>query len=176
MGRMGVIVFYMGMERERMREREREALLLLSLCCLSLSLSLSLSVLCVCQCTVVRLPVTQPPNKINTPNSPHSYPQNATTPPTGLLNNHGAVEQQVGDGHAASSESKTAGGADRRRRFAVELKKILDSGGDVAVPPKGDRASLLEVAAGAVSGLSRACSGEMQVCALRGEMWDRRPG
>lgn len=33
----------------------------------------------------------------------------------------------------------------------------------MAIPPKGGRASLLEVAAGAVSGLSRACSGEMQV-------------
>lgn len=73
---------------------------------------------------------------------------------------------KVGDGHTASSESKTAGGAERRRRFAIELKKILESGGDAAVPPKGGRTSLLEVAAGAVGGLSRACSGEMQVRAV----------
>lgn len=71
---------------------------------------------------------------------------------------------QVGDGHAASSESKTAGGAERRRRFAVELRKILESGGDAASGGiKGGRTGLLEVAAGAVAGLSRACSGEMQV-------------
>lgn len=63
-----------------------------------------------------------------------------------------------------SSEGKTAAGAaERRRRFAIELKKILESGGDTANPPRDSRASLLEVAAGAVSGLSRACSGEMQV-------------
>lgn len=69
---------------------------------------------------------------------------------------------QVGDGHAASSESKSAGGAERRRAFAIELRKILEGGGD-AGGVKGGRKGLLDVAAGAVGGLSRACSGEMQV-------------
>lgn len=75
---------------------------------------------------------------------------------------------QVGDGHAASSETRTAGGADRRRRFATELRKILESGRDVVAPgSKGGRTGLIEVASGAVGVLSRACIGEMQVLASR---------
>lgn len=71
----------------------------------------------------------------------------------------------MGDGHAASSESKSAGGAERRRKFAIELRKILESGGDSGSGGvvKGNRKGLLEVAAAAVGGLSRVCSGEMQV-------------
>lgn len=72
---------------------------------------------------------------------------------------------QVGDGRAASSETtKSAGGAERRRYFAVELRRILEGGSE---PPssslKGGKEGLLEVAAGALAALSRACSGEMQV-------------
>ncbi|CAM9947490.1 unnamed protein product, partial [Choristocarpus tenellus] len=38
---------------------------------------------------------------------------------------------QVADGHAASSESKSAGGAERRRSFAKELRTILEGGGGI---------------------------------------------
>ena len=70
----------------------------------------------------------------------------------------------MGDGQAASSETRAAGGAERRRALAKELGKILKSGGDV-VPagPKGGRMSLIEIVSGAVGVLARACSGEMHV-------------
>lgn len=69
---------------------------------------------------------------------------------------------QVGDGQTASSESKSAG--ERRAAFVFELQKILDGGTDVgAGGVKGGRKGMLEVAAGAVGGLSRAMSGEMRV-------------
>lgn len=74
----------------------------------------------------------------------------------------------MGDGRAASSETRTAGGAERRRRFATELRKILESGRDVVAPgSKYGRTGLIEVASGAVGVLSRACIGEMQVMPSR---------
>lgn len=72
----------------------------------------------------------------------------------------------MGDGHAASSETRAAGGAERRRRFATELRKILEGGRDSS-GSKGGRTGLIEVASGAVGVLSRACIGEMQVMTSR---------